>query len=609
MAFPQRIYLTSSRTLRRRRWLVGWVSFLISAMVLVTSAASSAQSLDQSPLSEVIPQSVENLLPSSLQDLIAFSSDLSAAPVDLDGRTIFYVAAPAAGDAAGSEVISAARRSWEIEQRLREFARQDYQIESLDVTSAVEEVSNQPIIYVNGNFLMTVTAADAQLRGLQDLTIRAEELTRLIRSALVRFKQERQPQFLRQQIYIALGGLTIAIFLSLAIASFQHILARRRRRCDSAMGAIDTASDAQAANPAAESSTALREQMHRRQQRNILDVQRRLLILGQVVLWISALVLALGLFPYTRWLQPILLDILKLPVKLVALFAVLYSLIRLGNVLIDRFCIALQDRPTWVPERSQRLSLRLSTFAQIAKSIMASALIATGILVALSLVGVEIAPLLAGAGIVGLAISFASQSLIKDVINGFLIALEDQYGVGDVVVIGDVSGFVETMNLRITQLRNEEGRLITIPNGQITVVQNLSKEWSRVDVTIAVDPSADLDRAIAVIDHVAHEMSQDSRWQSLILEPPLMLGVDRLDYFGAAIRVWIKTLPLKQWDVAREYRRRLKLAFDHSNIPIGRPHQFVQINPPDTPVPVDSPLGNSQVNGAPDPAKSHSAQA
>ncbi|MGP1373407.1 MAG: mechanosensitive ion channel family protein [Almyronema sp.] len=579
MAFLPNLSPKKRCRFRRRRWLAAVLGLFCAALVLLpTPSLALPEAFSRLLAGGATPQSIENLLPASLQELIAFSSNLSSAPVQLDGRTIFYVAAPAEGDNADSDVISASRRSWEIEQRLQEFARQNYDAESLSVTSSVEESSNQPIIYVNGNFLMTVTAADAQLRGLQDLTIRAEEIERLLRNALIRFKRERQPEFLRQQLSILLVGWLVTILVSLAIASLQHALARRRRRCDTAISAIDSAP---ASGSSAESSTALREQMHRRQQLNILDVQRRLLGFSQIALWISAFVVALGLFPYTRWLQPILLDILKLPLKLVVLVVGLYSLIRLGNVLVDRFCIALQDRANWVPERSQRLSLRLSTFSQIAKSIMASALIAIGVLIALSLVGVRIAPLLAGAGIVGLAISFASQSLIKDIINGFLIALEDQYGVGDVVVIGDVSGFVETMNLRITQLRNEEGRLITLPNGQITIVQNLSKEWSRVDVTISVGPNTDLDHAIAVIEHVATEMSQDGRWQPLILEPPSMLGVDRLDHFGAAVRVWIKTLPLKQWDVAREYRRRLKIAFDKANIPIGMPHQFLQINTPE----------------------------
>jgi moderate conductance mechanosensitive channel len=150
--------------------------------------------------------------------------------------------------------------------------------------------------------------------------------------------------------------------------------------------------------------------------------------------------------------------------------------------------------------------------------------------------------------------------------------------VGDVIVVGDVAGFVETMNLRITQLRNDEGRLITIPNSQITIVQNLSKEWSRVDLRIPVAPSADINQALKVIEQVAQDMQQDTTWRNLILEPPLLLGIDNLDYIGATVRIWIKTKPLKQWEVAREYRKRLKVAFDKAGISIGVPQQSLHVH-------------------------------
>jgi small conductance mechanosensitive channel len=250
-------------------------------------------------------------------------------------------------------------------------------------------------------------------------------------------------------------------------------------------------------------------------------------------------------------------------------------LIRLSAAFVNRSLLLLQDRMILSPEASQRMSLRFSTFSQVIRGVIFFLFWGIAVLIALSMVGIQIAPLIAGAGLLGLGVSFASQNLIKDIINGFFILLEDQYGVGDVVIIGEVAGFVENMNLRITQLRNEEGRLITIPNNTITVVQNLSKEWSRVDLMIDVAHTADIDQALALINHVAQDMTQDSAWRSLILETPLLLGVDRLDYRGATVRLWIKTQPLKQWDVAREYRRRLKIAFDKAGIEIGAPQQWI----------------------------------
>ena len=270
-----------------------------------------------------------------------------------------------------------------------------------------------------------------------------------------------------------------------------------------------------------------------------------------------------------------LLAVMPLPLQFLALLWATQVLLRLGSALVDRFFLALQNRMFIAPESSQRIALRFSTFSQVTKSILTVLLISIALLVGLSMIGIQIAPLLAGAGILGLGISFASQSLIKDIINGFFILLEDQYGVGDVVVIGDVAGLVENMNLRITQLRNEEGRLTTIPNNTITVVQNLSKEWSRVDLKINVAPNADIDEALALIKQVAQEMTQDPQWRPLILEPPSLLGIDDLTHAGVMVRLWIKTQPLKQWDVAREYRRRLKKALDAASIHIGVPQQLV----------------------------------
>jgi len=227
---------------------------------------------------------------------------------------------------------------------------------------------------------------------------------------------------------------------------------------------------------------------------------------------------------------------------------------------------------------TQRVALRFFTFARVVKSVLTLLIIGSGVIVALSLLGVRVAPLLAGAGIIGLGISFASQSLIKDMINGFLILLEDQYGVGDVISVGNVSGLVENMNLRITQLRSADGSLITVPNSSIAIVQNLSKEWSRVDLTIDVAYEADIDRAMTVIQQVATEMSRDRQWRDLILDPPTVLGIDKMDNAGIMVRVWIKTQPLKQWEVSREFRRRLKLALDKAEIPIGGPQQPVLVS-------------------------------
>jgi len=186
---------------------------------------------------------------------------------------------------------------------------------------------------------------------------------------------------------------------------------------------------------------------------------------------------------------------------------------------------------------------------------------------------IPVGPVLAGAGILGIAISFASQSFVKDVINGCLILLEDQYAVGDVIDVGGASGLVEYMNLRVTQLRGAGGRLTTIPNGSIGIVHNLTKDWSRADFTIDVSYDTDVDLALAVLKQVAEQMQSDPEWQETILDPVSLLGVNRLDHSGIQIVIWIKTQPIKQWGVEREFRRRLKLAFAEHGISIGVPQR------------------------------------
>ena len=354
---------------------------------------------------------------------------------------------------------------------------------------------------------------------------------------------------------------------SFAIAQAQQSLRDRRRRH------LETSQQI----PTGEPSTALRNTLLNRHADRVYRLQHQGLSLIQGALWLGWGFYALGFYHYSRWLQPWLLSLLRLPLRFFLIVLVAYGLIRLSEDWLERLFLAMQERAGLTQERSQRLALRLSTFAEVVKSIVAAAIGLVAVFAILSQLGIDIAPLLAGAGILGIAISLASQNLIRDIINGFLILIEDQYGVGDVIIVGSVAGFVETMNLRITQLRNEEGRLITVPNGQIAVVENLSKEWSQVDLAIPVGLTADIDQALALVEATAQGMAQDGIWGPLILEPPLLLGVDHLDHAGATIRLWIKTQPLKQWDVAREYRRRLKIALEQANVPIGVPQQHITV--------------------------------
>ncbi|NEQ42675.1 MAG: mechanosensitive ion channel family protein [Leptolyngbya sp. SIOISBB] len=555
----------------------------------------------------------QNWTPSEVQSIFADSDELDHAAIHLDGRTLFEVAAPLNDE----ETLSAAERATTIETELEQIAAEFLQSgnpEVLNVYSEIDIESNQPVIYVNGQMLMTVTYLDARINGANSLTLRARQIVDDVETALIRYYEERQPAFLWQQVRWTLATLLITLLASFAISHFSHQISARRRRLKELPSPPSPSPGTESVQPAdAPNVTRLRTTLLTKQQINSLGIIRELLQVLQVVLWAGSGLLLLGFFPQTRWLQPLVIDLMRLPVRLIVAGLAAYGLIQLASLWIDRLFLMFQGGTGTHLARSQRLVLRLSTFSQVIKGVVAVVIVGITILVVLSWLGVRVAPLIAGAGLIGFAISFASQSLIKDIINGFLVLVEDQYGVGDVITVGTMSGFVETMNLRITQLRATDGQLITIPNSQITIVQNLSKEWSRVDFMIPIGLTANINQALKLVEDEANAMRRDAIWGALILEPPLLLGVDDLTHAGATIRIWIKTQPLKQWDVAREYRRRLKIAFDTAQIPLGVPQQVVQLSGPHAPSrtllngqgtpessPYSTPIEDSSINLTPD---------
>ena len=222
--------------------------------------------------------------------------------------------------------------------------------------------------------------------------------------------------------------------------------------------------------------------------------------------------------------------------------------------------------------RSQTLAAIFVRLAQIV-------IFFVGLMIVLQQLGINVTPILASAGIVGIAVGFGAQSLIKDLFAGFLILLEDQYSVGDVVKIGETNGVVENLTLRVTQVRALDGSLTTIPNGGIATVANLSKGWSRAVLDVEVDYREDVDRAMRVMLEAAREMRRDLPDQ--ILDEPTMLGVDRVTSNSLVLRMLAKTAPAQQADVARELRRRVKLAFDREGVKIPPSQQQVVLAPPE----------------------------
>jgi small conductance mechanosensitive channel len=200
-----------------------------------------------------------------------------------------------------------------------------------------------------------------------------------------------------------------------------------------------------------------------------------------------------------------------------------------------------------------------------------------GLFMILRELGLNIAPLLTGAGIAGVALGLGAQSIVRDFLSGFFILMENQYRVGDVVGVGEHEGLVEQITLRTTILRDVEGVVHIVPNGEIKSVRNLTYGWSRIKLDVGIAYETDLDRAMAVLAEIGAGMAADPVFGPKIMEPPQVLGVERLDDWQVVIRIIVKTLPRMQWEVAREYRRRIKDGFDARGIPIPFPRQVVSL--------------------------------
>lgn len=215
---------------------------------------------------------------------------------------------------------------------------------------------------------------------------------------------------------------------------------------------------------------------------------------------------------------------------------------------------------------------RSDTLKSVIRNIINITIVVVAVMMILDQLGVEIGPILAAAGVVGIAVGFGAQQLVKDIIQGFFILLDDQIRVGDVVQIADKGGLVENVNLRMITLRDLAGNVHFVRNGEITVVTNMTKEYSRYVFDIGVAYRENVDEVIEVVKQVDAELRDDPEFKNDILEPIEILGLDQFADSAVIIKARTKTLPIRQWAVGREFNRRLKKKFDELDIEIPFPH-------------------------------------
>lgn len=258
-------------------------------------------------------------------------------------------------------------------------------------------------------------------------------------------------------------------------------------------------------------------------------------------------------------------------ILLVAIFA--WILYRYINIVIRK--IVLMSMVSDADKNSEAERKRKDTLSRIFSWVTRILILTMATLIILQEVGVPIGPILAGAGILGLALGFGGQYLIRDLISGFFIILENQYRIGDVVNLDGTSGLVEDISLRLTTLRDLDGNVHHVPHGEIKRVSNLSKYFSRVNLNIGIAYHSKLDHVIEVVNKIGNEMAEDPIWKEHILKAPQFLRIDNFADSAIEIKIIGETPAHKKWDVTGELRKRIKLAFDQEGIEIPFPQRVI----------------------------------
>jgi small conductance mechanosensitive channel len=466
--------------------------------------------------------------------------------------------------------------------------------------------------------VFSVTKADAQRAGLSEDKF-ANASVKYGRELLLQAWRERQSSYLWTQAQLSFLTFCGMMLISLLLFWEQKYLHGKRKEWQALISnstnlaqvnadhQSELGTESKPIELALDIITARLEKLSYRQKYSINAFLRAILLGVQILLWVITLGYIFSLFyptrPFSNWLLGLTawggfapLDwlihwgqraTLGVPLMLVLLFLGLRLVNQGSYVLIDYiFGLWLEEKATQSPSNT-RYQIRGPTLAGAFKglvTLLTYFLLGIVILRQLGALPNTVTVIL---GVIGLGISLGAQSFIKDVINGCLILWQDWYAVGDWIAIDNLEGSVENLSLQMTQLRNLEGELITIPNGTISRVRNMSSGWSQVKFAIDISYDTDLELAMSVMKQVAEEIYQDPVWQDRLLGSPRMLGVERLENTGVNIRILLKTKPLQQWAVAREYRRRLKKAFEQSDIVVGLPRHLIILN--------DSPVSRAEI--------------
>jgi moderate conductance mechanosensitive channel len=517
-------------------------------------------------------------------EAIAVKSPLSA-------NTLFTIASPTVYDRSPDAVgdrQTVEQRAQEIQAKLLLLLKRPMDPESL--VFEVSQLNNVAVIDVRDDqfprplVLLSVTEFDADFNG-QPIGLLAGEwrdiLEQDLRSGLTKLPND------QRRVNHILTGLAL---LTAGLGVLKYGLSKRRkqlRRQKKALRAVvpPDAGVPESGELGVSQAEPLVQQrtdfLYRLQQifsldRQIaaLDFLQWLLFWLMIFAWYSGFLWIAGVSPYLVVNQ---LGFLESALEVLLIWFLTGLAIRICRRLIDSVITR------WNPlERVdfldlgdvQRRQLRTSNIAGAAKGLATVLIALFGLLSALNALGLPTASVVAIGSLAGLAITFGSQNLVKDLVNGFLILAEDQYAIGDVIDLGQAKGLVENLTMRVTQLRSGSGELVTVPNSAITQVKNLPRSWSRVEWAIDVAYHTDPDQALKVLKEVAHRLYEDPAWHDKLVDEPMVLGIDHVSHSGMTLTTWIQTQPAQQWAVGREFRLRVRRALDANGIEIGIPQYY-----------------------------------
>jgi moderate conductance mechanosensitive channel len=577
---------------RFRRLIIRFVPLGLTTILLVLGSCAIAQS--QLP-SLSASTANDSLNPPST---VSRYGEYETAPIQspLDKNKLFDVTSPTIfnRDKVPSGKLPVEVRAQEVNERLWRILNRTISAKQTPIVT-VATLNNRPVLEIRNDKstrpirLVTVTEPDADFNG-KTLDNLAQEWQKILQDEMLRFKQLASPKAIAQRVGQAFQILLGLLIASVTIWFLRRMLTRQQQileaRYQQQLAVLAEAEKAQKSEAIAASETTEREEMKAREIADLraqflttfqhqFSLKRRLDInkfLKWALFWIFILMWYIGIARIIS-IVPLLmrwtLYVWATPLALIAIWFGISLAIRISNSSLERLMHSVKANPLLPFGEVQRIALRTTTIASALKGFVSFVLVIVGIIWTLSLFNVPTSSIFAGGAVIGFAISFGSQSLVKDLINGCLILMEDQFAVGDVIQIGDKSGLVENLNLRVTQLRNNEGQLITIPNSNITNVSNLTRLWSRIDFSIVVAYENNPMHVLDVLRQISKQLYSEPEWREILPELPEVLGIDDLSHTGMLVRVWIKTAPMEQWRVGREFRLRVRQAFEANNIQIG----------------------------------------